>query len=157
MKTEDFLLEDYKLKVEYYAGHLSRTWTRFNFLLTIETALVGLFVTTKTENFSPSAWGLIPKIGIVLCVLWLLLGVLDIRFSRRYTRHIECTYSLLVNKLENETSDLPKGYPYAGYPYAGQWLKGRKLRNVSVTPLSAMLFLMPLLFSVVWLLLWRIA
>jgi hypothetical protein len=50
MKKEDFLLEDYKLKVEYYAGHLSRMWTRFNFLLTIDSALFGLFATRENPT-----------------------------------------------------------------------------------------------------------
>jgi hypothetical protein len=136
MKKEDFLLEDYKLKVEYYAGHLSRMWTRFNFLLTINSALFGLFATR--EPLAQGARREFLLIGLVLSVAWLVFGVLDISFTRRYTKHIERAYGLLVNRVNG----MRRRYPYAGQA-------GTLLRYVS--PLS-MAILAPLGFLVVWLL-----
>jgi hypothetical protein len=75
MKAEDFLLEDYKLKVGYYTGHLSRMWTRFNFLLTIDSALFDLFA---TGDFNRSICTLFLVVGIVLSALWCVFGGFDI-------------------------------------------------------------------------------
>ncbi len=68
MKTEDFLLEDYRLKVEYFSSHLSRMWTRFNFLLTIDSALFALYATR--EKLEPDTRLLFLLTGLVLSVLW---------------------------------------------------------------------------------------
>jgi hypothetical protein len=137
MKIEDFLLEDYKLKVEYYAGHLSRMWTRFNFLLTINSALFGLYL---TKDFVRSPCWLLPIIGIVLSALWGGFGTLDIAFTRRYTSHIKRAFGLLLNK----TRHLPANYPYADEV-------GKPLSYVSPLYMSIVL---PMMFALRWLYLW---
>jgi len=38
---KDFLLRDYELNVCYLSVHFQRMWTRFNFFVTIESALIG--------------------------------------------------------------------------------------------------------------------
>ena len=106
MKTEDFLLEDYKLKVEYFTGHLSRMWTRFNFFLTIEAALLGL----ASRELARSTCHPLLLIGILLSVLWCVLGGVDLLYIRMYHSHLQSAYSLL----KKETLGLPPGYPYAG-------------------------------------------
>jgi hypothetical protein len=141
MKTFNFLLEDYKLKVEYYAGHLSRMWTRFNFLLTIDSALFGLFATGQV-TLSP-CW-LFPVIGMALSVLWGVFGAFDLFFfTPLYRSHIESAYRLLVN----ETSGLP-----ADYTYAGETPELRIPFRI-VSPLY-MSILMPVAFLGAWLYLW---
>jgi hypothetical protein len=130
MQREDFLLEDYKLKVEYYASHLSRMWTGFNFLLTIDAGLFGLFATQRV--LAPATRQEFLVIGLVLSVAWLVFGVLDICFIVRYTNDIRCAYNRL---------NLPRGYTYAGE-------SGPFLRYVSPV---AMAIVAPLGFLVVWL------
>ena len=39
LTPEDFLLEDYKQKISCLTAHLAGMWTRFNFFVTIESAL----------------------------------------------------------------------------------------------------------------------
>jgi hypothetical protein len=129
MEIEDFLLEDYKLKVEYYAGHLSRMWTRFNFLLTIDAGLFGLFATR--QNLLPATRQEFLLIGLVLSGVWLVFGVLDFCFIVRYTNDIRCAYNRL---------DLPRGYTYAGET-------GPFLRYVSPV---AMAMAAPLAFLLIW-------
>jgi hypothetical protein len=80
---EDFLLEDYRLKVEYFSSHLSRMWTRFNFLLTIDSALFALYATR--EKLEPDTRLLFLLTGLVLSLLWSYFGVLDI-FITRYVQ-----------------------------------------------------------------------
>jgi hypothetical protein len=41
LTPEDFALEDYKQKINYLTAHFTRMWTRFNYFVAIETALVG--------------------------------------------------------------------------------------------------------------------
>jgi hypothetical protein len=139
MKTEDFLLDDYKLKVEYYTGHLSRMWTRFNFLLTIDSALLGLFA---AGDVAPAICPLLPFVGMTLSTLWCVFSAFDLSFTRRYTRHIKCAYCLLANKI----NDLPAGYAYADETEV-RW----PLRYVSPLYMSVLL---PLGFLGVWLGLW---
>lgn len=43
LDIDEFRLEDYKLKVGHLNGHSERMWTRFNYFITIEAALIGLF------------------------------------------------------------------------------------------------------------------
>jgi hypothetical protein len=41
MEPEMILIEDYRQKITYLTGHTTRMWTRFNFFVTIESALIG--------------------------------------------------------------------------------------------------------------------
>jgi len=132
MKTEDFLLEDYRLKVQYFSSHLSRMWTRFNFLLTIDSALFALFATR--ENLAPTTRLLFILPGLVLSVLWSLFGVLDISFTNRYRNHIKSAHCLLVNGRDG----LQPEHPYVGETTA------------QISPVL-MAIILPLGFSVVWL------
>jgi hypothetical protein len=50
---QDFLLEDYKQKISYLTNHLQRMWRRFNFFVTLETALLGGKVLLVGEKSTP--------------------------------------------------------------------------------------------------------
>jgi hypothetical protein len=41
LPPRDFLIRDYELKIKYLTDHFSRMWTRFNYFVGIESALVG--------------------------------------------------------------------------------------------------------------------
>jgi len=41
LPPKDFLIKDYELKIGYLTQHFSRMWTRFNYFVGIESALVG--------------------------------------------------------------------------------------------------------------------
>jgi hypothetical protein len=132
----DFLLEDYKLKVEYFSNHLSRMWTRFNFLLTIDSALFALFATR--ENLSSTTRLLFIFTGLVLSVLWFFIGGLDIHFTAIYRSHIKKAHCLLLNGCDVTGEDKP---PYVGD--VGETIPG-------ISPLNIMARYLPLGFSVVW-------
>jgi hypothetical protein len=130
----DFLLEDYRLKVEYFSSHLSRMWTRFNFLLTIDSALFALYATR--ENLEPDTRLLFLLTGLVLSVLWSYFGVLDIFITDTYRNHIKDAYGRLVNGLLDSRS--AAGHP----PYVGEM-------RWQISPVYIAIVL-PLGFSVVW-------
>lgn len=41
LPPKDFLFKDYDMKVGYLTAHLGRMWTRFNYFVSVESALVG--------------------------------------------------------------------------------------------------------------------
>jgi hypothetical protein len=135
-KSEDFFLEDYRLKVEYFAGHLSRMWTRFNFLLTVDSALFALFATR--ESLDPDTRLLFILAGLALSVLWTFFGVLDFFITRTYRKHIEDAHGLLVNGRDSGPAE-------GHHPYVGELPPAQQ-----ISPLY-MAIVLPVGFSVVWL------
>ena len=74
MTQEEFLLKDYELKITYLTDHFQRIWTRFNFFVTIETALIGgNFLLQAEDGFDPR----LVYAGIVLSIFWYLMGAED--------------------------------------------------------------------------------
>jgi hypothetical protein len=106
MASKDFLFEDYKVKVQYLTDHFSRMWIRFNFLLTLNTALFAFSFQKGTTTFGP----LFAGAGIVLCVLWYVFGANDNHLVEVYRKQIEDSYELLCWQ---EGWD-PKHLSYAG-------------------------------------------
>lgn len=82
---EDFLLEDYKQKIVYLTSHLQRMWTRFNFFVTIESALLGgKFLIASNVPSQELATA-----GMVLSALWYVMGAQDRYLVKIYRWHVE--------------------------------------------------------------------
>jgi hypothetical protein len=82
---EDFLLEDYKQKISYLTNHLGRMWTRFNFFVTIESALIGgkfLIASNVPSRELATA-------GMILSALWYVMGAQDRYLVKIYRWHVE--------------------------------------------------------------------
>jgi hypothetical protein len=103
----DLLLEEYKLGVQYLTNHLTRLWTRFNFFLTLEIALViallGLF---REERLSDVAL-VIPGVALLISVIWFLTGAQDRFLVVVYRRQI----GHIVRRLVPDQQDW---WPYLG-------------------------------------------
>lgn len=63
LPPKDFLVKDYDLKVRYLADHFGRMWTRFNYFVGIETALVGGKLVFSNGKLSP-------EVAIVGGIVW---------------------------------------------------------------------------------------
>src|SRR5215204_3463194 len=97
LKTEEFqkfLLEDYKLKAQYLTAHFSRMWTRFNFFLTINSALFAFSVQQDTAGLAP----LFVAAGIPLSALWYFFGATDNYLVDVYRKQVTYPYTLLVSE-----------------------------------------------------------
>ena len=68
--AEPFLVKDYELKVQYLTNHLSRMWTRFNYFVTIESALLGGKVAFGDGKLSPQ----LVVLGFFVSVIWYVMG-----------------------------------------------------------------------------------
>lgn len=85
MSNEQFdLIDDYKLKVQYLKDHFTRLWTRFNYFLTLQSALFGAAILSPDKY----RWW-IPLFGAFLCVLWYIFGAQDRYLVDLYRKQIE--------------------------------------------------------------------
>jgi hypothetical protein len=92
MKIENFLLKDYELKIQYLTNHFSRMWTRFHFLLTINSALLVFYVNTDALAFDPQ---FVIITGTILSVLWYCFGATDNYLVEVYRKQVGYAYELL--------------------------------------------------------------
>lgn len=145
-----FLLKDYELKLNYLSAHFTRMWTRFNFFLTLESALSAAFWIWIKEAAgaqappSPNSLAGIAWIGLVSSVVWYLFGAQD--------QYLVTAYREAARQVGEQVAS---GYGVANYSYVGnpksalagglsQW----RSEWVSVTRLAA---LFPLLVLAYWL------
>jgi hypothetical protein len=151
MDTEELLLKDYELRVQYYSDHMQRVWTRFNFFITVESGLLAGLVFTRDEGgFTESAlYFLIAE--AVLSLVWWVFGAQDRQLIGLYRQQIDKTWSLL--RKQSGASALPADYPYVGQtkdlpkrrgvsPVEWRW------EPISITRLPAVV---PLFLLVIWL------
>ncbi len=115
MNMEDFLEKDYRVKVEYLNAHFSRMWTRFNFFLTIHSALLAL---SFHQDGVPYA-GYLSGGGLLLAVAWYIFAATDNFLVEVYRRQVAHVFHLLKPSLQRVFQDngidgIPEGYSYAG-------------------------------------------
>lgn len=161
MNRDDFLLRDYELKVRYLTDHYQRMWTRFNFFVTIESALIGGKFIFGGGSFT---WQ-VAFLGAVLSFFWYVFGAEDRFLVKIYRKQVKDAGQRVVNML------WPNDSPQSGHSYIGQIaetarelkeseskdsflsrlierLSGWRFELVSTTRLAA---LFPLFVFVVWL------
>ncbi len=87
---KEFLIEDYKLKTDYLNKHFSRMLTRFNFFLTIHSAMFVL-------SFGDAAQHpvIVSQLGAALAVLWLCFAAADNRAADLYRAHVASAFEII--------------------------------------------------------------
>src|SRR4051812_30766578 len=87
-----FLQKDYELKINYLTAHLTRMWTRFNFFVTIETALsTAIFGAFKDAGGFKSQALYVAVIGAVFSLVWYVVGTQDrylVEVYREYAKDV---------------------------------------------------------------------
>src|SRR5215471_12759694 len=83
-RFSDFAQKDYELKVQYLTNHFQRMWTRFNFFVLIEAALIG--GKTIFGDRTISIAGLF--FGLTLSIIWYVMGAEDRFLVQRYRDQI---------------------------------------------------------------------
>ncbi len=84
MATRDFLIKDYSEKVQYLKDHFTRLWNRFNYFLTVQSALFGATLLSPEKY---RCW--IPIFGGLVCALWYVFGAQDRYLVDLYRKEIE--------------------------------------------------------------------
>ena len=144
-----FLIEDYRQKVQYLKDHLTRIWTRFNFFLTLQTAIFGTTI-ISTEKYQ---WR-VPAFGIFISALWYFVGAQDRYLVELYRKQIQ-----------NAVLKIKHGLQLSEYYYIGQTedipgevenVKDLRVKNTyyqwrseqaSTTRLAAII---PLIMLIIW-------
>ena len=142
--AESFLAKDYELKIQYLTNHLSRMWTRFNYFVTIESALLGGRVVLGDGKFSLR----LALLGLVISVIWYVMGAEDRYLVQVYREQVRAAAERLASLLWKESSP----YTHVGDVEATSSavpmdLAGWRLRPTSTTRLAA---LIPLCVGLMW-------
>jgi hypothetical protein len=74
-----FWMKDYELKVAYLNGQFTRMWQRFQFFVTIQTALIGGRTAFGAKSSVPLAIA-----GAIISVAWFIIGAEDRYLVRCY-------------------------------------------------------------------------
>ncbi len=159
MEPEEFLLEDYKLKVGFLSNQYNGMWTRFNFFVTIETALIGgKFIFGGGAPGPAVGW-----VGFVLSLTWYFLGAQDSYLARLYQKHINLAAQALLAR--PGMTDLVQSYLHVGYsqdrisdiyedvrdkPWYVRWMYRITRWRWEPISVSKLIALVPLVACLVW-------
>src|SRR6266540_2667256 len=106
---QTFLQKDYELKISYLTNHMSRMWTRFHYFLVLETALTG----GKFVIDGGTSSQFVSVVGVVVSVLWYIMGAEDRYLVGLYRYQVEKTAEKLAEMIwPNE--DERNQYRYVG-------------------------------------------
>jgi hypothetical protein len=145
-RFSDFALKDYELKVAYLTNHFQRMWTRFNYFVVIEAALIGgkTIFGDREIGFA----GLV--FGLALSLVWYVMGAEDRFLVQVYREHVKQAASLLTTSLWPPTAATYRfvGDTSAAMPGTRQSPGGWRFEPTSTTRLAA---LIPLAVAMVWL------
>jgi hypothetical protein len=97
--------EDYKLKLDYLTSQFDRLWTRFNFFLSIETALFGFLGYLIFDDENVRAVPFVGVIGVALSILWYIIGAQDQALVRSYRKRVDDA----AHYLSANNPEWPKG------------------------------------------------
>jgi len=147
LSPRDFLVKDYELKVNYLTQHFGRMWTRFNYFVGIESALVGGKLIFGNGELSPQ----IAIVGAVVSVVWYVMGAEDRFLVRVYRGHVKDAAGVLAEDMRNAAAHGP--YRHVGEvdessKTLDRGLSGWRVEAISTTRLAAWI---PLLVLLTWL------
>lgn len=144
-----FLIDDYWQKVQYLKDHFTRLWNRFNYFLTIQSALFGATVLSPEKY----RWW-VPIFAALVCCLWYIFGAQDRYLVDLYRKEIEQALNQVRPRLQltnyysvGQTEDVPERAERIKdlrvEPSFYQW----RWSGLSTTKLPA---LFPVILLVIW-------
>jgi hypothetical protein len=94
------LFEDYKVKVQYVTDQFGRMWTRFSFLLTLQTALIGILIVQANQGHLILSGGriIVASLGLVTATYWYVVGAEDRYLVALYRHHVKEVYEKLATR-----------------------------------------------------------
>lgn len=142
----DFAQRDYEMKVGYLTNQFQRMWTRFNYFVAIQSALIG--GKTIFGDHAIGKAGLV--FGLALSLVWYVMGAEDRFLVQLYREQLKDAAKVLSDALW-QGMDSP--YVYVGdVSQANEKvtasLSGWRIERFSTTRLAA---LIPLTVSLIWL------
>ena len=117
----DFLIKDYELKIRYLTDHFSRMWTRFNFFVGVESAVIGGKVVIGDGKLSTS----LSILGAAVALMWYVMGAED--------RFLVDLYRDQVRSAGQAVADVVLG---GGQPYVHVGEVKESAKQYSMSPIS---------------------
>jgi hypothetical protein len=113
-----FLVEDYQLKADYLSEHFSRMWTRFNFFLSVETALFGVVFVADKDEWSKHAV-LFAGFGVLVSLFWYAFGAQDRYLVELYRDEIKFAAQRLTERFKQRLGSDSYENVFFNYRYVG--------------------------------------
>lgn len=153
-RFSDFAQKDYELKVAYLTNHFQRMWTRFNYFVVIEAALIGGRTIFGSDRISVA--GLV--FGLVVSVVWYVMGAEDRFLVAFYRDQVKQSAQLLADGLWTPTD---RRYEFVGdvssapgfKPTRGGWLAAITAWRSESLSTTRMASILPFATCAVWLVL----
>jgi hypothetical protein len=155
----EFLIEGYKVATSYYDGFMNRIWNRFNIMVTLDSALLALFLTLWFGSASSKDEFLIvfPFVGFVFSMLMYAQSAQDRFVSHEYFLQINDLKEMIASQLDlGSGADLPMLFSRTPTlqgerkSYYYREIVSWRIRRFSLTRIPAWA---SLLFVMVWVLL----
>lgn len=146
LPQKDFLIKDYELKIAYLTDHFSRMWTRFNYFVGIESALMGGNLIFSNGKLSPE----VAMVSAIVSLIWYVMGAEDRFLVRIYRGHVTDAAALVARSVWGDTQPhfCPVGEIKDSWKAIHWELSGWRLEPISTTRLAAII---PLLVVIAWL------
>jgi len=137
-----FLQRDYELKVGYLTNHFTRMWTRFNFFVTIESALLG-----SRFVFAPQLGWQAALLGTLLSLTWYVFGAQDRFLVRIYRHNMRLSGEEVAKRLDLSDYRYVGEEDIASKEVESEGIVSWRSKSISITRLAS---LFPLLITLVW-------
>ena len=96
------LINYYQVKSAAWLGYAGIVWNRFNWLLTLQLAMAGFFLTNHSKIDSTAIFQFhIPTIGLIVAFLWFIMGIEDFRSMNKHRNRVKN----LEKQIEDELTD----------------------------------------------------
>jgi hypothetical protein len=140
---KEFTLEHYGRLRESFLTQGTRLWTRFNYLLAIQAALVGVFLTREGYSFA------LPLLGACSAALWYVVAAQDVWFYQEARERLrKFTSRQIVPKIPG-WSNADESAPYS----CPRWRRAVCFR-IPRFGVAHFAPVFPLFFVFFWILLW---
>jgi hypothetical protein len=144
-RTVDFAQRDYEMKVTYLTNQFQRMWTRFNYFVLIESALIGGKTIFGDRTIGKAGLAF----GLALSLIWYVMGAEDRYLVQLYREHLKDAAKVLSDVL---CQGRVPPYTYVGDVSDANGrikpsLSGWRVERFSTTRLAA---LIPLVVSLIW-------
>ena len=133
--------KDYELKIKYLTDHLSRMWTRFNYLLGIQTAIAGGKLFLPSDKYD----GAIAFMGLLFATIWYMLGAQDRFLCELYRNQLHQAYLKIGDSVPVSYVGQVKGADEASLIQRG--LLTWRWEPLSSTKMAA---LVPFVIGILW-------
>lgn len=107
------LVHYYEVRMLALTEYSSRIWNRFNWFLTLELAIFGFFF-SHLETLPKNFISIVPTIGIVIALLWFLIGFEDRKSMKRHGEVVN-EIDIEINKIFTE-QDVSFDLKYKKHP-----------------------------------------